>query len=120
MWAIYDEQVEQIRLIHNLEHGGIVVQYGRDVPRATVDRVVDWYHNDPTGLVVAPLPALGDKIALSAWFFDEGRADERRYTGEGKLAKCESFDEEAFTDFRDAYRYKGPERVPPDLLQPGS
>lgn len=119
IWGSYDEPVEPIRLVHNLEHGGVVVQYGRLVPRATVDRIIEWYLDDPTALVVAPVPALGRRVTLAAW-------TDRRRSGEpggtrpgGRLATCRGFDEDAFSAFRDAYRYRGPERIPAELLQPG-
>ena len=39
---------------------------------------------------------------------------------QGILAECTQFDENAFESFRDAYRFQGPERIPPESLQPGS
>jgi hypothetical protein len=33
---------------------------------------------------------------------------------------CPTFDEKAFSAFRDAYRGKGPERYPVDTLTPGA
>ena len=104
VWDVYDRPVDQLALIHNLEHGGIVVQYGERVRPATVNEIVAWYREDPNGMVVAPLPRLGDKIALTAW---------------RNLATCSRFDEDAFSSFRDEHRFKGPERFPPELLQPG-
>ena len=104
LWGTYDEPVRQIQAVHNLEHGGIVIQYGSKVPRATVEKLTTFYQSDANGLVLAPLPALGNKVALTAWTH---------------LATCTSFDEKAFTDFRDEYRYHGPERFPPSALEPG-
>ena len=34
VWGVYDEPVEQIKVVHNLEHGGVIVQYGPEVPAA--------------------------------------------------------------------------------------
>ena len=106
-WAlfnIYDRPVQQIRLIHDLEHGGVVVQYGDEVPQGTADQIRQWYLDDPTAKIVAPLPALGDKVALTAWTH---------------LSLCPGFDEAAFNQFFDAYAFQGPERFPADRLQPG-
>jgi hypothetical protein len=114
-WDVYVEPVEQFRLVHNLEHGGLIVQYGEDVPQADVDAIVEWYRDDPIGIVVAPLPALGDKIALAAWIAPNPDAP-----GQGVLAKCTRFDEEAFDAFLDEYGFKGPERFPRGELQPGT
>lgn len=106
VWNVYDRPVAQFRLVHNLEHGGIVVQYGDDVRPETVARMVGWYRSDPNGMIVAPLPQLGADIALTAWTH---------------LATCSSgFDENAFSQFRDDHRFKGPEAFPPESLAPGS
>jgi hypothetical protein len=104
IWNIYDRPVQQIHLVHNLEHGGIVVQYGDKVPAAQVDEIRAWYTEDPTAVIVAPLPALHEKVALTAWTH---------------LAMCPGFDEKAFNAFRGAHQFKGPERYPADRLQPG-
>jgi len=105
VWGAYDAPVEPERVVHNLEHGGIVIEYGKDVPQATVDELRAEYQSDPNGLVLAPLPSLGNQFAFTAWTH---------------LAKCRSFDKNAFETFRDAYRAKGPEQRRVSDLAPGS
>jgi hypothetical protein len=105
VWGAYDAPVEQERVVHNLEHGGIVIEYGKDVPQATVDELREEYQSDPNGLVLAPLPSLGNQIAFTAWTH---------------LAKCPTFDKDAFEAFRDAFRAKGPEPRRVSDLAPGS
>jgi uncharacterized protein DUF3105 len=105
VWGAYDEAVEQERAVHNLEHGGIGIQYGKDVPAATVNELREFYQSDPNGLLLAPLPNLNDQIALTAWT---------------QLAKCETFDEGAFETFRDEFRAKGPEPRSASDLAPGT
>lgn len=105
VWDLYERPVNQLQLVHNLEHGGIVIQYGDEVPESSANEIVGFYRDDPNGLIVAPLPALGDKIALTAWTH---------------LMTCTRFDRDAFTTFRDAYRGRGPERFDLDALQPGT
>lgn len=105
-WNFYASPVDsQVRVVHNLEHGGIVIQWGSRVPTATVERLRAFWDGSTNGMLLAPLPKLGDKIALTAWTH---------------LATCGRFDEGAFTAFRDAYRGKGPERIPLNQLTPGS
>jgi hypothetical protein len=120
-WApydVYDRPVDQLRLLHNLEHGALVIQYGEDVPQSEVDAIVSWYREDPNGKVVAPLPELGDEIALAAWTTpDSPGAGEDE--GQGVLAKCTAFDRNAFNRFRDTYAFRGPERIPREQLRPG-
>ena len=115
VWSVYSEPVDQLALVHNLEHGGMVIQYGSDVPQTTVQRLVDWYGNDPRGIVIAPLPddlqqkkpALAKQIAVTSWTH---------------LMTCSGFDEGALDDFADTYRGPqgdAPEKFPLDALQPG-
>lgn len=118
VFNIYDQPVPEIRLVHTLEHGAIVVQYGSKVPQQTVQQIAAWYSKDPLGLVVAPLPPASEikakapagyesKIFLTAWTH---------------LATCTTFDEGAFDHFRDDYRGPdgdAPEKFPLSALQPG-
>src|SRR5262245_1055957 len=39
IWGAYDQEVELARLVHNLEHGGIYILYGKDVPESTVEQL---------------------------------------------------------------------------------
>ena len=111
VWGVYDEPVEEIKVVHNLEHGGVIVQYGPEVSAQTVRDIVAWYRDDPNGLVVAPLPPalleeqpeLSDEIALTAWTY---------------LQTCKRFNEEAFSNFVDLHRGNGPERFPVSVLTP--
>ena len=105
IWNIYTEPVPELNLVHNLEHGGVIVQYGSAVSQRTVDRITEWYRESPNALVVAPLPKLGKKVVLTSW---------------QHMMTCSGFDEKAFRAFRTAHRYNGPEKFPPAALQPGS
>ena len=104
IFGIYEQPLNQLQVLHNLEHGGIAIQYGSRVPDSTVTDIGELYREDANGMIVGPLPRLGDKIALTAWTH---------------IATCTRFDRDAFTTFRDAYRYKGPEQFPREQLQPG-
>jgi hypothetical protein len=118
-WGAYDDPVDQLRVLHNLEHGGVVVQYGENVPQSEVDAILDWWRQDPNGKVVAPLPDLDDEIALGAWTAPES-PDPEEEVGEGVLAKCPAFDRRAFDAFKDRYGFRGPERFPRSLMTPGA
>ena len=118
VWNVYEAPVDQLALVHNLEHGGVVVQYGPEVSPQTVQQIVAWYADSPEGLVVAPLPESmpeaaapppdwESKIFVTAWTH---------------AATCSGFDEDAFTNFRDDYRGPdgdAPEKFPLSALQPG-
>jgi hypothetical protein len=120
IWGIYDAPIAQLNSIHNLEHGGLVIQYGRGTSGAAIRQLEEFYRDDPNGLIVAPRPQLGNRISLAAWTFDEARLNERGYEGEGRLALCTTFDEGAFDKFLDEYRFRGPERPDPETLTPGT
>ena len=128
VWGEYDEPVPQDALIHNLEHGGIGVQYGPDVSAETVEELTQWYRDDPNGLVLAPIPSGGkaakvrDRIVLTAWTAERTGAGPSERIGDmrGRLLTCSGFDEAALSDFRDDYRGKGPENFPVAQLTPGA
>jgi hypothetical protein len=121
IWGDYEEPVRLAEAVHNLEHGGIVMYYGDEVPDDQVAAVRRFYREDPTAMLLSPLPRLGNEIALTAWYAEtqEGE-DQLAGTSQGILAQCTAFDENAFETFRDAYRFQGPERIPPESLEPGS
>jgi hypothetical protein len=118
VWNVYDQPLPELHVVHNLEHGGIVVQYGSKVPKQTVQQIVEWYSKSPLGTIVAPLPPTSEiqakappdvdkKIFLTAWTH---------------VATCSTFNEDAFTNFRDDFRGPGgdaPEKFPLSALQPG-
>ena len=116
IWGSYDQPVNQAQLVHNLEHGGIAIQYGDDVPAGTVEHLKSFVQHHPRGTILAPYPSLGNTIALGAWVTENASEPDK---GTAYLAKCDAFDEGAFAAFFDAYQFKGPERFPPDTLLPG-
>ena len=93
MYGFYSEPVELARVLHNLEHGGVYMLYGPKTPADTVELLREIYDRDPRGLVVAPLPELGDEIALGAWTSPAPGSSE---IGTGHLAKCTAVDKGAF------------------------
>lgn len=117
IWGSYTEPLLQAQVVHNLEHGGIFIQYGKDVPQATIDEVKGFYDSHQKGTLLAPLPNLGAKIALGVWTTSSPSLTDR---GTSHLVTCPSFDEKAYAAFFDAYQFEGPERFPADSLLPGS
>ena len=102
-WDAYAHAVPADRLIHNLRHGGIAVQYGARVPRQTVRRLEAWYRRDPMAVVLAPSPRLGAGIELASW---------------SGTARCTALDAAAFSEFREERRFRGPEAPPRAELRP--
>ena len=113
-WDFYTTPANPVQVVHNQEHGGVIMWWGSKVPQATVDKLHAFYNSSPNGMLGTPYASLGNKVALTAWTSPAGGL------GHGHVAVCPTFDEKAFTAFRDAYRGKGPERYPLDTETPGS
>jgi len=114
IWDFYTEPAKPLQVVHNMEHGGVVIWWGDKVPSSTVEQMRAFYNESPDAMVGTPLPSLGNKVAITAWTAPAGG------TGTGHAAVCTSFDADAFASFRDAYRGEGPERFPVDQLRPGT
>jgi hypothetical protein len=112
IFGIYEEELQLARVVHNLEHGGIYILYGAEVPEETVDQLRAFYEDHKAGTIMAPLDRLGDQFALGAWVFEGD-------TNNGYLAKCKAFDEDAISSFFSSLQFRGPERFDPSDLQPG-
>ena len=97
-WGIYTNQQFQEQLIHNLEHGGIVIQYN-NLPSSDVQRLTNLVNRDSYHMILAPYAGLpqGVKVAYTAWTH---------------LQTCDGLDENAIRAFVNAFRDKGPELVP--------
>ena len=114
IFGIYDEPLELARIVHNLEHGGIFILYGDDVPEETVNELRGVLRRPPDRHGHGPARRLGDEFALGAWVV--GR---RTRSTTAFLAKCTTFDEDAVSTFFRALQFHGPERFDPEHLQPG-
>jgi hypothetical protein len=114
IWDFYTTQANPVQVVHNEEHGGVILWWGRKVPQTTIDQLHSFYSSSPNGMLGTPYPSLGSKVAITAWTAPPAGL------GEGHAATCPTFNEMAFKAFRDAYRAKGPERFPLDTLTPGS
>lgn len=98
-WGIHTAPVENELQVHNLEHGGIVIQYKPDLDADTVSQLLDLVRElGPTykKLILAPYPGLDSAIALTAW---------------GRIDKFERFNAGRIRDFVKAYVDQGPEKV---------
>ena len=78
-WGVHARPVARELQVHNLEDGGVMVQYGCECPDL-VEKLKAIVVRYPKHVILAPYPGLKSKIALTAWTridaFDE--LDERR------------------------------------------
>jgi hypothetical protein len=124
-WGFYRRPVDPAKVVHNEEHGGVVIWWGPKVPAATVEKLAGFYRGQPVGVLGTPIAGLGSKIALTAWTADPAWKGEpglayfhHRY-GMGHIAVCPQFDERAFAAFRRAYRGRSPQGFPLAEDRPG-
>jgi len=97
--GFYSEPLPDENLVHNLEHGYIVISYncarlaGDECQRleTQIRNVID---NNGEKLIAVPRPTLDTQIALTSW---------------GRLYKLESFDEAKVVEFIKDFRNKAPE-----------
>jgi Protein of unknown function (DUF3105) len=119
IWGFYRQPVDPREVVHNEEHGGVIIWWGPDVSSSTVDQLEAFYQQKPEGMLGTPVAGLGKKIALTAWTGDPAKYYRGSY-GTGHIAVCSSFDQKAFAAFRDAFRGKGPEGIPLSADAPGT
>lgn len=97
-WGIYDKELPDQTLIHNLEHGGVWISY--KTPDASLElinnlkRVAGEYKRK---VILTPRSANDSLIAVAAW---------------DRLDKFDYFDEARIKKFIKAFINKGPEFVP--------
>lgn len=94
-WGVYQEELPDEQLIHNLEHGGIWISY-KDVDRETKFNLEAMGKRYPRSVIVTPRSLNDAKIVLASW---------------GRLLKLESFDETMIVEFIKANKNKSPERL---------
>jgi hypothetical protein len=78
-WGVHTRPIPPELQVHNLEDGGVLVQYNCECPDL-VDRLRRIVEGYPNQVILAPYPRMKNRIALTAWTridtfdeFDEGR-----------------------------------------------
>ena len=124
-WGFYTKPVNPRQVVHNEEHGGVVLWWGPKAPAATVAELRRFYDSEPVAVFGTPLAGLGNRVAISAWTADPaykgdpGLAYRSGNYGIGHVAVCPQFDQHAFATFRDAYRGRSPQGFPIAADAPG-
>jgi Protein of unknown function (DUF3105) len=99
--AFYPEALPEEQLVHNLEHGQIVIWYSPDAPSETIDSIealVDDADDTAPVLLAAPYSKLEGEAtyAITAWT---------------ALQTCRDYSKEVIDDFRTRFQGRGPEQV---------
>ncbi len=87
-WGIYDRPVPPEVQVHNLEDGGVLLQYDCPKPCPELARELEQIAMGFDRIIVAPHPGIGSRIALTAW---------------GRIDKMERLDRERILRFIKAY-----------------
>lgn len=97
-WGVYDRPVADEVQVHNLEHGGIMIQYWcPDGCATTVESLQVLVERYPSKVILAPYARpLENRIALTAWRW---------------VDTFDEFDEARIVDFIARHKDQGPEKV---------
>lgn len=109
--AFYTSAVEPERVVHNLEHGQIVLWYPPDLSdddKGLIEEIVD---DEPIATVGNPYDGVGadTKIVMSAWLAGESEND----PDQGVLQRCGEISQAAVNEFREKYQGRSPEPLTP-------
>ncbi|MFQ5795987.1 MAG: DUF3105 domain-containing protein [Candidatus Bipolaricaulia bacterium] len=95
-WGVHTEPIPDELQVHNLEHGGVIIQYRLGIADSIVDELRSFTERH-CRLIIAPYPGLDRNIALTAW---------------GQIDKFDEFDHDRIEAFIEAFINQGPERIP--------
>jgi len=87
-WGIHDEALPDEVLVHNLEHGGVGIQYSCPEGCDELMRQLRDIAGRSSKVIISPYPGMDTTIALTAWTF---------------LDKFDEFDKQRVTDFINAH-----------------
>jgi hypothetical protein len=87
-WGIHTEPIPNELQVHNLEDGGVMVQYNCQECEELVEQLSRIVRRYDDHVILAPYPDMDDQIALTAW---------------GRIDRLSGFDEERIVAFIDAY-----------------
>lgn len=106
--GFYTDTIEPERLVHNQEHGQIVIWYRPDAPQEIKDELQQVVEQQPEATIGVPWEELESpyNFALTAWSGEDNA---------GKIQSCEQVSQEVIDDFRARFQGRGPEAagIPP-------
>ena len=66
-WGRYDTALPDTNAVHNLEHGGVIIWFGPQVPVATIDLIDTKLLKKGRKLLLLPREQLGGSLVATAW-----------------------------------------------------
>ena len=96
----YSSALPPEQLVHNLEHGQIVIWYRPDAPQDTIDAIEALVEQEPAATVASQYEDIEQPYTFAL-------------TGWGGLQRCTRVSQEVVDDFRREFQGKGPEALTP-------
>ncbi|OME78720.1 hypothetical protein BK120_23600 [Paenibacillus sp. FSL A5-0031] len=90
-WGIHKEPLDNEVLVHNLEDGGIVIYYNKQIDEITISNLETIVEKYPESVIVNPYPEMKNAITLTAW---------------GRIDRLDSFEQKRIVDFISAFKGK--------------
>lgn len=100
-WGVYDREIPDEAVMHNLEHGGVWITYKPEISEIAKSKLVEIAKAN-SKVIMSPREKNDSMIALASW----GRIYKPEVSADGV------FDESAVKNFISKYRNTGPETVP--------
>lgn len=92
-WGVYQSELPDEQLVHNLEHGGIWISY-KDIDPDTKAKLEAIGKANPGSVIITPRADNDSPIAIASWT---------------RLEKLQSYDEAKILEFIKANKNKSPE-----------
>jgi hypothetical protein len=87
-WGIHLKPIPKEIQVHNLEHGGVIIQYNRSADTELISKLAEITRRYKNGIILAPYADMDSLIALTAW---------------KRIDKLEQFDEDRIKRFIKTY-----------------
>lgn len=101
-WGTYDEPLVDESVVHNMEHGGVIVSHNL-TDNAQIDLLTEFVRDQPGYpgcLILRPYEEIAEgTVALTAW---------------GWIQQFETLDNDGMQQFIDSHKNRGPENLGPD------
>jgi uncharacterized protein DUF3105 len=110
--GFYTSALPPEQLVHNLEHGQIVIWYAPDAPAGVKEDIEQIVRDQPNATTASPYEGkLDGNFALTAWpATDE---DDEDHSGTGVLQTCDQVSQDVVDEFRRNFQGKSREPVTP-------
>ena len=93
LWGVYQKELPDEQVLHNLEHGGIWISYV-GIDKATIDQIETLAKKYPDKMIVTPRATDDAKIVVASW---------------ARLLKLDRFDEAQLVGFITSNKNRSPE-----------